>query len=96
MSGLRSTAVLVSTLAVLALTVGNGDTTTLVAGALALTFAAAVTVRLAVGVVAQREVPVGSRARSHRQLVAGSVEPAHPSTPGRPLSRAPSVVSLAA
>ena len=87
MAGFRTALVALSTLAVLAL--GLTDPSTALAATVAVAVAALLAVRVAGTVSAAREVPIGARARSHRQPVSGQVEPAHPSTPGRPLGRAP-------
>jgi hypothetical protein len=88
MSAFRMHVVLLGTLLVLAL--GLGDPQSVLAATLAVALTAVLAIRVAVSVAAAREVPVGARARSHRQLVLGSVEPSHPTTPGRPMGRAPS------
>ncbi len=45
---------------------------------------------------ARGELAVSSRARAHRESLGEQAEPAHPLTPGRPLSRAPGVAASAA
>ncbi|CAN5294549.1 hypothetical protein BH09ACT5_BH09ACT5_20950 [soil metagenome] len=47
-------------------------------------------------VVGSRELTVGSRARAHRDALTAQPAPAHPSTAGRPRTRAPSTGILAA
>ena len=43
-------------------------------------------------VVGSREMTVGSRAHAHREAMTSLPAPAHPSTAGRPRTRAPSLV----
>lgn len=47
---------------------------------------------LATRVVGDRELTVGARAHAHREALSTLPAPAHPSTAGRPRTRAPSTV----
>lgn len=47
---------------------------------------------LATRVVGDRELTVGARAHAHREAMSTLPAPAHPSTAGRPRTRAPSMV----
>jgi disulfide bond formation protein DsbB len=47
---------------------------------------------LATRVVGERELTVGARAHAHREAMSTLPAPAHPSTAGRPRTRAPSMV----
>ena len=63
--------------------------------------AASVAALLIIAVVAalvtgSRELTVGSRARAHRDGLTTQPAPAHPSTAGRPRTRAPSMAVTAA
>ena len=64
------------------------------AGSPALVFASVATVilmaALAAGVTGARELTVGARAHAHRESLSTLPAPAHPSTAGRPRTRAPS------
>ena len=51
--------------------------------------AAVVAVRFAVLAVRYRELPIGARARAHRQALGRVPAPQHPRTAGRPRPRAP-------
>jgi hypothetical protein len=51
-----------------------------------------VTAALLAMAVGTREVTVGSRAHAHRQALNEMPAPSHPSTAGRPMTRAPSRV----
>lgn len=64
----------------------------LVAGVAAVLLIAAI----ATIVVAERELTVGSRARAHREALSGMPAPSHPTTAGRPRTRAPAGVIPAA
>ena len=50
---------------------------------------------MAVLTVGSRTLTVGSRARAHRELLSSLPAPAHPTTAGRPRTRAPSVEASA-
>lgn len=56
----------------------------------------AVAVRFGAIVVGSREMTVGARAHAHREALSTLPAPAHPSTAGRPRTRAPSMVVSAA
>ena len=51
---------------------------------------------LAAVVTGAREVTVGARAHAHREALSTMPSPAHPSTAGRPRTRAPSMAVPAA
>ena len=70
-----------------ALAVSNGSTELLV-GVAAITIAAALVIRATI-VTGERQITVGSRANAHRESLSNQPEPSSPSTPGRPLTRAP-------
>ena len=71
-----------------ALAVSNGSTELLV-GVAAVTIAAVLAVRAATVITGSRPITVGSRANAHRESLSDQPEPSSPSTPGRPLTRAP-------
>ena len=97
MRALHERMVVVSTVLFVALAVAQGGSTTvLVAGIAAVAFAGVVAVRYAVLVVGSRELVVGERAHAHREALSGMPAPSHPSTAGRPLTRAPAQSILAA
>lgn len=76
-------------LVALAVAQGGSPATVLVVSVTAAVLAAALAATL---VVATREVTVGSRAHAHRQALNEMPAPSHPSTAGRPMTRAPSRV----
>jgi hypothetical protein len=67
----------------------SGQTTVLAASVAAVAIACVVAVRYAVLVAGSRELVVGRRAHAHREALSGVPAPSHPSTAGRPLTRAP-------
>ncbi|MBC7725278.1 MAG: hypothetical protein H7146_11110 [Burkholderiaceae bacterium] len=78
----------------LALTVAQGDHALVIAGLAALAIAAiavtSVAVRSAASVPGRLEIVVGRRAHAHREALSVAPAPQHPSTAGRPRTRAPS------
>lgn len=49
-------------------------------------------IRVASYVTSRRELVVGARAHSHREVLSEMTAPQHPDTAGRPRTRAPSLV----
>ncbi|MEO7123947.1 MAG: hypothetical protein ABI400_12690 [Lacisediminihabitans sp.] len=89
--------VVLSTLLFVALAVAQGGSTTvLVASIAAVAVAGVVAVRYAAVVTGSRELVVGERAHAHRQGLSTMPAPSHPSTAGRPLTRAPARLTSAA
>ena len=70
--------------------------TAVIASIATLVLVTAVAVRFGALVVGSREMTVGSRAHAHREALTALPAPAHPSTAGRPRTRAPSMVVPAA
>jgi hypothetical protein len=70
-----------------ALAVSNGSTELLV-GVAAVAIAIALATKATV-ITGERQITVGSRANAHRESLSNQPEPSSPSTPGRPLRRAP-------
>lgn len=62
----------------------------LLLGAAAVAAVGILAVRYAALVVGSREMTVGSRAHAHREALSTIPAPAHPTTAGRPRTRAPS------
>ena len=56
----------------------------------------ALVARAATRAPAQAAATIGSRARAHRESLAEQAQPSHPTTAGRPLSRAPGAAASAA
>lgn len=84
---------LVAVMAVLFLALAvSTEPVAIVAGVAAILIAAAV----AALVTGSREVTVGARAHAHRDALTTQPAPAHPSTAGRPRTRAPSMAVQAA
>jgi hypothetical protein len=73
----------------LAVAQGGSPATVLMVSVTAALLAMAIAATLVVGT---REVTVGSRAHAHRQALNEMPAPSHPSTAGRPMTRAPSRV----
>jgi hypothetical protein len=91
MRALHERIVMVSTMLFVALAVAQGGpTAVLVASIAAVAVASVVAVRYAALVVGSRELVVGERAHAHREALSGMPAPSHPSTAGRPRTRAPS------
>jgi hypothetical protein len=67
-----------------------GQTALIVASIAALAIAGVVAVSYAALVVGSRVMTVGSRAHAHREALDVMAAPRHPSTAGRPRTRAPS------
>jgi len=89
--------VMLMTLTFVALAVSQGEPSTLlVAGLLAVAVAAVLVARYASTAVVGHRVSVGNRAREHRTGLREIPAPRHPNTAGRPRTRAPSRVALAA
>lgn len=89
--------VMVLTLLFVAVAVAQGGpSTAVVAGLAAVALAAALAARYGGIVVGTREVTVGARAHAHREALDVTPAPSHPSTAGRPRTRAPSMVVVAA
>lgn len=90
MRTLQQRMVVLSALLFVALAVAQGGhTTVLVASVAAVAIAGVVAVRYAALVSGSRELVVGERAHAHREALSGMPAPSHPSTAGRPLTRAP-------
>jgi hypothetical protein len=90
MRALQKRMVVLSTMLFVALAVAQGGhTTVLVASIAAVAIAGLVAVRSAALVTGSREIVVGRRAHAHREALSGMPAPSHPSTAGRPLTRAP-------
>ena len=90
MRTLQQRMVVLSALLFVALAVAQGGhTTVLVASVAAVAIAGVVAVRYAALVPGSRELVVGERAHAHREALSGMPAPSHPSTAGRPLTRAP-------
>jgi hypothetical protein len=82
---------MVMTVSFIALSVAQGEPSTLVfAGIAALVVSSVLAARYAAIVIRAHDVGVGERARAHRQSLVGMPEPQHPHTPGKPQTRAPS------
>lgn len=78
------------TLLFLALAVSQGEPTAALAATIVVIAVGMLLVaRYAATVIRSRVLTVGARARQHRESLTRSPEPQHPSTPGRPLTRAP-------
>ena len=83
--------VMVMTLSFLALSVAQGEPSSMVfAGIAAIAVSAVLVARYAGIVVRSHDAGSGQPARQHRQSLVGLPEPQHPETPGRPRTRAPS------
>jgi hypothetical protein len=80
---------------VLAVSQGTSQTA-LVATIAAVALAGVLAVRGAALVTGSRTITVGSRARAHREELTSAPAPSHPSTEGRPRTRAPSLSVQAA
>lgn len=90
MRALYQRMIVVSTALFVVLAVAQGGpTTVLVASIAAVAVAGIVAVRYAALVPGSRELVVGERAHAHREALSGMPAPSHPSTAGRPLTRAP-------
>jgi disulfide bond formation protein DsbB len=90
MRALYERIVMVTTMLFVALAIAQGGSTAvLVASIAAVAVASVVAVRYAALVTGSRELVVGERAHAHREALSGMPEPSHPSTAGRPLTRAP-------
>jgi hypothetical protein len=90
MRALYERMVVVSTVLFVALAVAQGGSTTVfVASVAAVAVAGIVAVRYAAVVTGSGELVVGARAHAHREALSTSPSPSHPSTAGRPLTRAP-------
>ncbi|HEY0260672.1 MAG TPA: hypothetical protein VGC18_12570 [Lacisediminihabitans sp.] len=88
---LRQRTVMAVTLLMLALSVAHGGSTSLIVASIAtVAIASAIAVRYAAIVVSSRELNVGERAHAHREVMNRMPAPQHPSTAGRPRTRAPS------
>lgn len=93
MRSLHERLVMVMTLLFVALVAAQTGSATAVAISLAIT--AIVLIKHASVVIGQRELPVGSRAHAHREVLSEMTAPQHPDTAGRPRTRAPSQVAPA-
>jgi len=80
---------------VFALAQGTSPVAT-VASVAALALATVIAVRCATSVARSHELTIGSRAHAHLEVLCTLPEPSHPTTAGRPRSRAPSAVVVAA
>ena len=90
MRALYERIVMVTTMLFVALAIAQGGSTAvLVASIAAVAVVSVVAVRYAALVTRSRELVVGERAHAHREVLSGMPEPSHPSTAGRPLTRAP-------
>jgi hypothetical protein len=76
--------------------VSTGPASLAVTGLAMLAIAALAGARYAAVVIRSREISVGGRAREHRDVVSMVPAPQHPSTPGRPRTRAPSLSAAVA
>jgi hypothetical protein len=74
----------------------GGPTSVLVASIAAVAITAVVAGRCAAIVLGSREMTVGARAHAHREALSVMSAPRHPSTAGRPRTRAPARSALAA
>jgi protein-S-isoprenylcysteine O-methyltransferase Ste14 len=66
----------------------SSEPTAVIAGVAAVLL---ITAAMAVLVTGSRELTVGARAHAHREAMSTLPAPAHPSTAGRPRTRAPSM-----
>lgn len=97
MRWMRDRLVMALTLVFVALAVAQGGTaSSLAVGVAVVAVAALLGANYASREFRWRELTVGGRAREHRESLADMASPRHPSTPGRPLSRAPGRVIAAA
>ncbi|MET4782636.1 hypothetical protein [Glaciihabitans sp. UYNi722] len=97
MSAIQERLVIFTTMLLVALAVAQGaPTSVLVASIAVVAVAGIVAVRYAALVVGSREMTVGARSHAHREALSVMPAPSHPSTAGRPRTRAPSQSILAA
>lgn len=90
MRALHQRMIVVSTALFVVLAIAQGGpTSVLVASIAAVAVAGVVAVRYAAVVTGSRELVVGERAHAHREALNVMPAPSHPSTAGRPLTRAP-------
>lgn len=92
---LHERAAIAATVLFLALAISQGGPTQVLA-AIAAVAVAGMLVRQATLVVGGRVLTVGRRARAHKEALSDMPAPRHPSTAGRPRTRAPSLVAAAA
>ncbi|MEP6478072.1 MAG: hypothetical protein ABJB03_01670 [Rhodoglobus sp.] len=97
MRSLNARLVALATVLLVALAVSQGSSpAAVVASIAAIVLTTAIAVRVATLAVGGRELTVGARSHEHRQALNEVPAPAHPSTAGRPMTRAPSMVASAA
>ena len=97
MRALKERMVVLSTMLLVAFAIADGGPTTVLVASISLvTVAGVVAVRYAALVVGSREMTVESRSHAHREALRAMPAPSHPSTAGRPRTRAPSQSILAA
>ena len=97
MRAIKTRMVMVMTLLLIAFAVSQGGPTgLLVAGIAAVAVSGVIAIRYAAIVVGSREMTVGARAHAHREAMTGMPAPRHPSTAGRPRTRAPAQSTPAA
>lgn len=92
MSGFRLHLAVLGTVLAVALAgpaAGLTDPSTALAATLTVALTAVLALRFAASIGAALETTIGSRARDHRESIGSQVAPSHPTTPGRPLGRAP-------
>ena len=90
MRWLRARLVMIMTVVFVALAVAQTESSTAMAATIVgLAVVAALGARYAALVIRSREITVGRRAHEHREGLVEVAAPRHPSTPGRPRTRAP-------
>lgn len=91
MRTLHERIVMVSTVLFVAFAVAQGGSASvLVVSIAAVAVAGVLAVRYAAIVIGSRELIAGGRAHAHREALSRMPAPSHPSTAGRPRTRAPS------